>query len=425
MCMYRLAAADDADRLLQEAKQELQNNCQPKACAVLSSALAKLKRAYAVQPGEQIAETACQYGRYAKKSPAEEADVIAFCDIVDDDYADSLRETRLEKGRASSPITAIRALYGVGLTFSDADDGKSTLAYGAITAQAMQDLARDHYHAIEHFSDLTEPSRKVRICKLIADTIKNTAERKEIVEWCEWMSAGDENGLYMAFAGPTGLEPVKKLDKNAAVFQIDAQLHYQPAFVITRKKRLDKPQTLLEEQRALKAIVEQGEQHSHYKDAVARRAEIDAFIKKRKAESEKARKLIDSRTSQVSFLPYVPVEWDVPAPLTGHVEKCRAVAAVAPGIGKESGDTELLVKVDGKQCIDSYATEVAPADECPELLTAGKHTIEAELFRVIWKKTGGKQITIHSKDNIDVRDKEAGSRGKRVARGQITCGATK
>jgi hypothetical protein len=44
------------------------------------------------------------------------------------------------------------------------------------------------------------------------------------------------------------------------------------------------------------------------------------------------------------------------------------------------------------------------------------------MYRVKWKKTGEKQITVH-KNSIDVRDKERSSRGATVARGQLTCGS--
>lgn len=427
LCMYRLAVADEADRLYQAAKQELDQKCQPRACD-FAGAAAKLKRAYLLRADAKFANTYCDYARKAKLTPALEADTLLMCEVADlgdDDFVDSLRENRAKKGRSSSAAAAARALYGVGLTLGQSDGPKPTmtLSWGTITPAAMQELIRDHYvGVIQTTDDLTFIPRKLEMCKRIAATIAQPAERKEVTEFCEWQAAIAMNAPQATFGGATGIERVKLADR-ARVFELDKQLRYQPVFALAAPKQLNNPKTLDAEREYLDKIIKQGAQHSHYKDAVARRSEIETYIKRRKQEAEKITKQLKAKPSQVAFMPYAPFEWDVPAPVSGHVETCAKLAAVAPAVGKENGDTELLVKVDGKECFNGYSLIAAPSIECAELVADGKHRIDAELFRVTWKKTGEKQITIHSKDSIDIRDKEAGSRGKRVARGSITCGA--
>lgn len=429
LCMSRLAAADEAEGLFQDAKRELQQSCQPRACPGFAGPAGKLKRAYLLRADERFASTYCDYARMAKRAPAEEGDILVMCDLAElaGDYPKELRERRVKAGRSSSPAAAARALYGDGLTLGQTEGPKpvTTLAWGTITADGMQELIRDHYVGVIETSDvLKDPRRKLDACKRIAATIPDAKERKATTELCEWAGARDANAPYLAFGGATGLDKIK-LENNAPVFQLDAKLRYQPMFVLASNKRIDKPWSLADQRDLLDAIITQGEQHAHYKDAVARRAEIEAYIKRRTAEGEVTMRQINARTSQVAFLPYAPQQWDVPAPVSGHAATCANLAAVAPAIGKASGDTELLLKVDGKTCSDSYSLVAAPSDECAELLTDGRHKIDAELFRVSWKKTGEKQVTIHSKDTVDIRDKEAASRGARVARGTITCGAAR
>ena len=415
---------DEAARLADEAKVLMSQCTSKRDCPTFAEVTAKLVRAYALRPDPEFAELYCYAAMYGPKfTEARSLEVLALCDVAlqntpsNDNfkiYLGNLRKLRGERGWTTSAADAARALYGVGLVAKEGSP--PTLAYGAVTAERMQGFIRDHYAGvIATGDDLRQPARKLAACKTIAANIADVAERAKVVDFCEIEAAREHTSNFMAFSGttPSKLEPAKP------VFQIDAKLHYEPAFVLRTSESIRTAATVGRAREVLQAIVAKGAAHSYAKDAAAMVAELDAYVEKRKAAAARIAKDIAAHKSRISFQPYAPKDWDVPELITGHHDTCKRVYLETA----EQGDTELVVTVDGKPCQDDYFVNAQPSTDCPELLEpAGRHTIVATLYRAKWVKDGSKRVTVHSKDSIDIRDNERATRQGKLASGQLTCG---
>jgi hypothetical protein len=418
-------AHDEANRIHAEARELIAQQCRKDSCPVFAAATAKLKKAYAIEPDDMIAATYCSLLGLVKLTPEQEREMLAMCDAGDPDRAEALRAKRIEKGRASSALEAARALFGIGLTLSEPNfpkKGGETLAWGTVTAEKLQDYIRDHYVDVITTTDqLREPEKKLAACKVIAGHARDAAEKTAITQLCEFEVAREVPQDYLTFGGDSGLERV--VFKSAPAFQQDAQLRYRPTFVLASKRRFDMYAPLTQQHKLLEAIVKQGSQHTYFKQASDMLAALDANIKKLTDEGVRVKKLLAANKTKVLFLPHTPKDWDVPAPLAAKADSCdRFLFAIGPDLKPAEDDQVALeVTVDGKPCVDEYGREGRVRDSCPDLFGKGEHKLAATMYRVKWKKTGEKQITVH-KNSIDVRDKEQSSRGATVARGQLTCG---
>jgi len=420
-------AHDEANRIHMDAMRLIAQQCQKDKCPVYAKAAEMLRRAYAIEPDDMIAHTYCSMLGLVTLTPDQEREMLTMCEAGDEDRAARLREVRIKKGRASSALDAARALFGIGMTLREPNlpkAGGETLAWGTVTAEKMQDFIRDHYTGIIETSDqLYEPDQKLKACKAIADHGRDAAEKTQIVQLCE-LEVAREQALYgIEFAGESGLERVPF--KSSKAFELDAKLHYRPMFVVASSRRIDQYAPLMRQRERLDAIVKQGSQHAYYKQASDMLAALDAHIKQRTDEGARAKKQIAANKNRVLFLHHAAKEWDVPTPYGAKVDLCsRDLYAIGPDLKTEDYDVGMEVIVDSKSCFDAYGREAYVKQTCPELFDKGQqHSITATMYRVKWKKTGEKQITVH-KDSVDVRDKERSSRGAVVARGQLTCGGT-
>lgn len=428
-----------AQKHFQEARALLaQGRCTRRGCPDFAAGAAKLRAAWDLHPKLDYASYYCRAHAMAwkveKLGGRGELVALAMCDaawVFHEDrsrrsqgggHARAIRRARFRGGRASDPVAAVKALYGIGLRMTEVD-GSANLAYADVDARALHRFVRDYYYPYAagkglKTTALMKPREKVKLCKSIAGWVPSS-RRSEIEQLCEYRAALEANRVRHSFAGlrPVSFTPGKPL------YAVKSNLRYTVHVSIAGSTPINSEASFGDLINLINDIEKRGKHHRFYREAMALKVEMeDAQIRLQKQVARAERRL--GRRNRVVFYPAWPDRYRLPEPLEKHADSCESVTA---RVYARRGYTDATTEVDGQRCASDLGGRkltLTPSKQrgCrARLLAPGRHTVRITAYSTRWRKTG-KRLKVHRSGRVDVRDTESYRRGRRIARASITCG---
>lgn len=430
-----------AQRLLAEAEKALDDDCNMNECPAFASAAPKLAQAFKIEPHARISWVYCKNAEMARSAgaltPKLWAEAVMMCDATLLTHGDgSVRSSAASKTvdlrewayspnnksrpRLTDPAAAARAVFGEGFQVSTEDD-RPSLGWSEADHKKMQGFIRDYYIWVVlrnklDTQTLFRSDEKLAMCTEIAGLIRDKKQQLEVTQFCEWQAAREANLELFAFRGP---EPYKKSEPGK-LFQLqlmpDKTVIYEPLLSLAGSKPRDDYDSIMAQGKLLDAII-RNEDHAFYRDAAKLKLRIDKLVKAKRKDVEKAKERRAAKGPKIYFYDRLGREWDIPEPVSKHVDDCSKLIVEAV----DKGYSDMMTKVDGEVCtIDK--TWAMLKDHCKNALLPGeRHTVTAELRRVSYRKTGKQRARIHN-DSIELEDIYSSKTGKVLAKASITCG---
>jgi hypothetical protein len=431
-----------AERLVSEAVAVLEDKCNSQDCAAFAKVAPKLMEAMRIDPKAPVFWAYCKYAGWARSAGDLPAklwyEAMFMCDAALMTHGDAdvrrsasssaveLREWAYKAGpddrrapRLGDPAEAARALFGVGFKVST-EGARVSLAWSDADQKRMQRFIREYYIPVvlnnKLDSDaLLDAEEKRTMCLDIAKLVRDERKRTEVTQFCEFQAAREANQQVFMFRGP---EPHKVKAGKLFVLQAlpDGSVVYEPLLSLAGPRPRDDHEGVTNQSKLLEPILVKGQAHAHYREAAALKLRIGKLVKEKEKNKEKVAARRAAKGPGIYFYDRLAQGWDIPEPVTGHVDDCSKLIAEAV----DTGYSEMLVKVDGEAC--TTKSWALLGEQCRDALLPGaKHKVTAELRRVKYFKTGKKEAVIHQK-SIDLRDVHGSKTGKVLTRASITCG---